>query len=574
MENFEQNYRFASVDILRNYVSIDIMSRGSALFSPFKMEIEGDTLLFSHILRNGVITNEKTIEKLKNNPYAAYTIHDYTRKIETFGDIVIYESISNMETIDYSFHESFINDSEEYTRMGKIHYTFMYNKKTGDFSLTEKFSNEKKVLDDTIYENCFTKLYSAFYSIMYNSYMINRPYWDQFNLDFITSLNNHMGFEMVSPSCNYDESLFSERIKEYDLYNNFVKEYIKLKGIKVPNEFKSLIWFKNPKDEFLKKNDNKLVASILDSFGIKSKLTIKIFHQYPNMDVEIFYGICRIFGEKFSTYLSELSERALSKIATINSPYSYLSLIREMFWNQPGYNISEKDKHNIVQIFNSMTEQIDIGLLIMIDDHMKLIKVLREYVPNLQFCATSVSELNREHELYSKLSRKISNGYTVEYQFREETIKVIEEPIKIIKDGKPEFVYPFLLKREEEYIEEGEKMRHCVASYKDKSSSIIVSIRSLDKEERVTNEYHIQNGGRVQSRYFCNQSPPEYLEPAISDLSDKIYELAKWNKLGWIDKKRVPIKINGVEVDIVKIRLENPQYEEVRDIRDIAMYLV
>ena len=64
------------------------------------------------------------------------------------------------------------------------------------------------------------------------------------------------------------------------------------------------------------------------------------------------------------------------------------------------------------------------------------------------------------------------------------------------------------------------------------------------------------------------------MEPAISDLSDKIYELAKWNKLGWIDKKRVPIKINGVEVDIVKIRLENPQYEEVRDIRDIAMYLV
>ena len=107
--------------------------------------------------------------------------------------------------------------------------------------------------------------------------------------------------------------------------------------------------------ENLKKNDNKLVASILDSFGIKTKLTIKIFHQYPNMNVEIFYGICRIFGEKFSTYLSELSERTLSKIATVDSSYSYLSLIREMFWNQPGYYISEKDKHNIVQIFRTQT---------------------------------------------------------------------------------------------------------------------------------------------------------------------------------------------------------------------------
>ena len=66
-----------------------------------------------------------------------------------------------------------------------------------------------------------------------------------------------------------------------------------------------------------------------------------------------------------------------------------------------------------------------------------------------------------------------------------------------------------LFDEDEDYDEEGEFMHHCVATYSDKQESIIVSVRTADKKDRVTCEFKIQDGYRIQQRHFCNQQPPE-----------------------------------------------------------------
>ena len=110
------------------------------------------------------------------------------------------------------------------------------------------------------------------------------------------------------------------------------------------------------------------------------------------------------------------------------------------------------------------------------------------------------------------------------------------------------FIHTFILKREEEYMEEGSFMHHCVATYSDKDRSIIISVRTIDSSDRVTCEYDCQSGKLIQARHFCNKQPPADIEMAIEELSKKVEKYARMGILHCIEKKKVPVKINGVEV--------------------------
>ena len=91
-------------------------------------------------------------------------------------------------------------------------------------------------------------------------------------------------------------------------------------------------------------------------------------------------------------------------------------------------------------------------------------------------------------------------------------------------------------------------MHHCVASYSDKDKSIIISIRTEDKSDRVTCEFDCQTGSLIQSRHFCNNQPPEDMAMAVIELTKKTKSHARLGLLNSISKQKVPIKINGVEV--------------------------
>ena len=169
-------------------------------------------------------------------------------------------------------------------------------------------------------------------------------------------------------------------------------------------------------------------------------------------------------------------------------------------------------------------------------------------------------DFHKEHRELTKLVSAIKKGWVVQYFYPEETIRQIQQPIKVFKSidigaglkgtDMDDYISitPFVLTREEEYIEEGKFMHHCVASYAETDTSMIVSLRTEDEQDRVTCEFKISNGNLIQAKHFSNAQPPKQFEYVIEEVTDLVRIHARFGTLNWLKKDRVPIKINGIEI--------------------------
>jgi hypothetical protein len=375
--------------------------------------------------------------------------------------------------------------------------------------------------------------------------------------DFSTKIQKSLGIiSHVSYSSNPEVFL-----------SDYIEKFVELKKIKVPNG-DVLFWISNfyPTEKFLKKNDRKLIASILDMFGIKSKYTIKILHEYPNLDLFGLFKFCSYFGRDYTKYISNLSPvvfensfyRKDKNVDFNNNKFQIIHSVKK------SYHLSDVEKENLVKIANSQNYRSD-GILSerfiqLFDDHFDMIEKIREYDPEIHMRARTFDEFHFEHTDLSKIITAINKGWVIEYKFSEKMVEDIEKPIPLKvnlgTESEPIYgedlnvsFYPRILKREEEYVEEGKFMHHCVASYADKDKSIIVSLRTQDSMDRVTCEFDCQSGQLIQARHFCNKQPPADMEYVITeDLSKKVKKYARLGLLHASEKLKVPVKINGVEV--------------------------
>ena len=349
------------------------------------------------------------------------------------------------------------------------------------------------------------------------------------------------------------------------IYNNLIDLFVMIKGIKTPDNYRNLITFCYPTKPFLKKNDNKLVAAILDRLGIKSKQTIKLLHKNPDIDITSLFRLKRYFGEEMFKYLSNINIGIFCKDMSDKtiSPYTN-NFYKEKVTYDNTFYLNDTEKYNLIKLFNEYAtvnennHRMDTVLnsqLNQIDDHFLMIKKLRDYYPDMMLRAKNWQEFHNEHLELSRLDRLIKKGSVIEYVFDEKLILMIEEPIKVWElDGiypsmeKYRMYYPVLLKQEMEYSEEGSHMHHCVASYSNKEISIIVSLRadSVIGGERVTNEFDVRDKTCTQSRYFCNQVPPEHFEDALDALKRRISKYKYSIKS--IEKRVIPLTINGIDV--------------------------
>jgi hypothetical protein len=184
-----------------------------------------------------------------------------------------------------------------------------------------------------------------------------------------------------------------------------------------------------------------------------------------------------------------------------------------------------------------------------LDDHFRMIKRIREFDPSIHLKAKTEQEFNIEHRELSKIISVINKGWVIEYLYDEKVLSDLERPLNCLKDENSLHVlYPCVLKREEDYKEEGSFMHHCVASYSDKDKSIIISLRTESGMDRVTCEFDIQSGRCLQQRSFCNAYPPSYFEDGLLLLSQKVEQYSRWGTLNWKEKKKVPVKVNGIEI--------------------------
>lgn len=524
-------------------------------------------------------TESKHIKKYYNDPFAEITIHKIERWIKKDGDKIIVKLFINKRIRGVN---------KRYFTKKTESKTITFNLKTGNFNIVE-FENIKKEQTKRFYSNSFVCLKQSLNGI-YGFHSKFRIY-SKFS-EILIIFNDQVFQDVMKKTFKFDENFIEQGIDfhikvkdftsetevrpsiEIDFIGLWINKFIELKKIKAPNEAIRLIGYYYPTEKFLKKNDRKLIASILDRFGIKSKLTIKIMHEQQHTHISKLVKTCCLFGENYSKYIGNIP---LDFFCCMTDPeqsiYEKNELLKFRYLNKNTVKFSDREKESIVKILNDYylnygkhikyfsKNNLNMGSIIdTIYDHYEMIERIKEYYPDVKLDATTYKTFRDEHTQLSVIDNRIKAGISIEYVFDNKMIEEIEKPIEILITDwnhdkssievnpivKRELYIPKILKSSEDYIEEGEYMHHCVSGYVDKERSIIISLRH--QEERVTCEYSVASRRALQMRYFANDPPPthyvkplEILEQRISNFSGRFMSINKIKKNLQINGKEVPI---------------------------------
>lgn len=516
----------------------------------------GERINMNYAIHKFETRNDRHIKRHYGNPFSEITINTIERSIRRHGDKI---------TVKVYRHHSHRQFNSIYFRKSMSVDSLTFNVVTGNFT-TLSMNKVGKKTTKTFRTNNFNFLEQAFREggiinlrkpLDKDSVLLDEHNETFDNKKFVSTLNDVFNFNQQS--LIFDGKRFVQLILE---------RFVELKQIKVSNDYGQ--WIKNyyPTEKFLKKNDRKLIASILDMFEIKSKITIKIMHANSDLDIFSLSHLCYLFGENYSKYIG-----SIDLVHFVNSKVESPTMLGCSKFNFAkenklhGFDISNIEKENIVKILNNLNCEVRgyqrlsgtnetlvnrrfIGEL---HDHLSMIKKLRTYVPDLRLKSKNVDEFNKEHSELTKMMRMIKKGWVTEYVFVDKMVDDVEKPVTVKIDlengefGEITF-YPHILKREEEYGEEGDFMHHCVATYADKYKSIIVSIRTENQQDRVTCEFDCQTGRLIQARHFCNRQPPGDMELAVQQLEVKTKYYARMGLLHSLETKKSPVKINGIEL--------------------------
>lgn len=510
----------------------------------------------NYAINNFQTRDDRHIKKHYGNPFSEISVTTIERSIRRHGDKV---------TIKVYRHYSHRPFNSVYFKKSTSVQSVTFNMVNGNFTTLNMEMNAKKKTQ-LFRTNCFSFLVQMFKSG--GILDMRKPLDDKSIL--INDYNK-----------TFDNSQFIFEIdKTFKLNQNFVfngkwfiqlmmERFVELKKIKVSNDYE--YWIANfyPTEKLLKKNERKLVASILDMFQIKSKITIKIMHENSKLDIHTLARLCYFFGDNYSKYIGSIDREHFKNMSRGSDPqitdskFGFAKGIKDSLV----FDINNIERENIVKIINNVKLEIRGFQSILgskdtviksrfIDelfDHFNMIHKLRKYDSSIRLKAKTYDEFHNEHMELSKMISFIKKGWVIEYKFDDSMLKDVEKQIDLKIDlGDGNFgditFYPHILKREEEYDEEGKFMHHCVASYSDKEKSIIVSLRTEDQQDRVTCEFHCQDGTMIQARHFCNKQPPADMMLAIEQLKPKIVKYARLGILHSLEKKKVPVKINGIEV--------------------------
>jgi hypothetical protein len=355
------------------------------------------------------------------------------------------------------------------------------------------------------------------------------------DVQFMESL--YQVFSIISDSKISPPTINNPSHNKEWMINKVVDIFVKTNKIKVPNDYHELIEFWYPTKAYLKKNDNKLVASILDRLKIKSKHTIKLIHENPKMSITRLYSFVKYFGyQEFHKYLSNLNHNLYTY--PLSEGKSNITSLSRFPYEMVVYDLYDNEKHNILKLLNDFLNENEFqlinpisfdnilsSLLRQIDDHIRMLNRIREHHDDIKFNSQTIRDFNEEHIQFSRRENLIRRGYYIEFIFEDELLNTIEEPIKT-ENGT---YYPVILKKDVEYTLEGQHMHHCVGGYYENENSIIISIRqsSIDGPERITCEYSTYNKRCVQAKYFCNTNPPERFSEPLSIVTNRVLEYNK-----------------------------------------------
>jgi hypothetical protein len=520
-------------------------------------------------------TSDRQIKRNYGNPFANINLFLLERSIRIDGDKICVRAYRQSKT-------RIVNC--KYFKRRKTAIGFVFNLKTGNF-ITYDTSADKK----SFRQNSFNHL-SNVMSIIFDQSTIT--YFSLNNNKEQNSItrteeklkrelndvefSNHF-FHVIAKHLKLNEKYFSHDLSGKSAQvNQFIdwvmKLFIEKNNIKAPNNYKEFLMEWYPTKPFLKRNENKLIVSILDRLGLKTKSMIKLMHR-ENFDIKKILLLAKYFGYKdISKYLSNIHPNFLdvkwkkdwATIHGIETSYHY-------FNNQFEYELTTREKTNLLKMINKIFgeslnfdgvwkdgqneeafNRVLSSQFRQFDDHFNMIAKIRKYIPETEMKATNEMDFHHEHLELSKIERTIRKGYSIQYTFEKRMLDFIERSI-IGHTSDDETLtatgyYPVILKTDAQYSEEGEHMHHCVASYVDTENSLIVSIREDSQigSERVTCEYNIKTKELIQAKYFCNAKPPERFENILTELTTRIQTFK--GSIKSTGKEKIPLVINGIEI--------------------------
>lgn len=509
---------------------------------------ESDSIPFQLLTKRPVFTiKEKHIKRYYGDPFASIAITTYGRTIDLKGDKLY---------LKLYLHQKSRNYNCIYFRKKFSQYSLTINLSTGNFTIGEIVRDGKhkrtsfkqnsfKVFHDLINERgIFTIKNQKFKDYKQVRKLLNSFNDDEFVKELKKYINEINKYEnLTDPENSY-------------ITRGFIDFFIRKKNIKTPDEYFNLFIQYYPTEKFLKKNKRKLILSILDSFGIKNKITVKIAHENPYLDYHLFSKFCSLFGDNYTKYIANLKTESITNFlqpVTFRA-YGTFYPLRARINKVKIFNeiIREKEKECMIKIVNSYILERDVisvpDFFTLFNDHFKMIEKIREYYPDIKMNAITYKTFNDEHTELSRIYALIKKAWTVEYQFDNRMVRFVEDEIITVHGDKEYTFKPIILKREEEYNEEGSFMHHCVAVYANKEESIVISLRRDNDLERVTCEYNKKTGDCLQEKYFTNKTPPEHFEEALKILKKRINKFAKQRLLNHVDFKKVKVVLNGKEV--------------------------
>lgn len=535
-------------------------------------------------------TKDSQIKRHYNNPFSSIEIYKIERHIRRVGNKVTIKQYNLTKTRKVN---------SKYFRKVTSSTTIIFDVVKGNF-LIVIYSSHKKKVKKNFYSNSFNSLESALPAIFkVNQFPLAKR--SPHHIKFVEEFDDQEFKDTFADILMGTGRVYGLSYDSYtkDFIHYWMPKFCELKKIKLPNDGLSLLKNFYPTERYLKKNDRKLIAAILDRIGILSKVTVKILHNHPDLELRDLLKLCHLLGKDYTKYLGSISNDFFLKIkkGPFDGPMGgFRYLLMEQITREQ-FELSKQEIENMVHIMNdvaSLKNSTPHGVIGQFYDHFIMRDNLRQYYPNLTLNVRKWETFTVEHSRYSAMQRNIKRGHSTHLIFEKHILEAIEEPFEVVVSNNPPIEYlpdladqrafeklwanhsptytkymfkPKILKTSEDYADEGAHMHHCVAGYIDYSNSIIVSLR-CGTMDRVTCEFSTRDKSCVQARYFSNKNAPDYYDKALTELKRRVKRIPV--SISPSDKRQVPLLINGKPVIPIPPTITRIEDEPIRQNRPIV----
>lgn len=501
---------------------------------------------FPHFQIDTIYTDEETFVKNFANPLCGVMMEYRMVVVEKKEDKVSMKLFSGYKSrraglvwFKQSKNCDFISVN---LKTGNIYHGHIHN-----YNLKKKFT--KKIFCN----NHFINGFENFSVLLKNSSNSNSVFYTSALEEFLNVLDNRNDFKLNQ----------SQRL---------LKFHLDKKGIKYPNNFYLFKEYTFGKDykKLLKKNDNKLIDSVMELFKVKGNKLKKVLHQATHKTNFNNYVFAKsLFGEDWLNQDDEIIFYLINSEQTI--------AIADTYTEYFNLNASKKERRNAFNLIKDALKNYSIDVYALAD-HFRFWVELKRYGDTETLWKSDGNDekfFREEHLDWADRLEHYRRGH-----YERIYPKVFDEVIRNFDYDGNEY-FPVLLLNSTDYNNESTTQSNCVKGYIGRCSSLIISLRkgNQDSDDRLTVEYSIHKLPdvkwvvikRIQTRARFNSEPssewnqplhlmdcmmneialsPDFSPPKLSKTCSNGVVLeseSHFEENGYLKWSYVPIDQNGFE---------------------------